>query len=88
MAENLGPNADPDAKEVVLGEKYRDVVTGFEGTAVIKMEHLNGCLQYVLEPGLDDDGKLRPQAMFDEQRLVDVSGERVATEAPPGNAWR
>lgn len=89
MADSMGPNTDPGAKEVVLGERYRDTITEFEGVAVVEMRHLNGCKQYVLEPGLDEDGKLRPQAAFDEQRLVEAeTGERVATEAPPGNALR
>lgn len=86
---DMGPNSDPDASEIILGERYRDVVTNFEGVAVVYTKHLNGCQQIVLEPGVDDKGNLRAQMAVDEQRLVLASsGERVATTAPPGNALR
>lgn len=86
---DMGPNEDADAPEITLGERYRDVVTNFEGVAVVYTEHLNGCRQIVLEPGVDEKGNLRQQMAVDEQRLV-LAGtdERVATTAPPGNALR
>lgn len=86
---DMGPNDEADAPEIELGERYRDVITNFEGIAVVASQHLNGCSQIVLDPGVDKDGNLRQQHMFDEQRLVLAdSGERVATAAPPGNALR
>lgn len=86
---DMGPNEDADAPEIELGERYRDVVTKFEGVAIIASQHLNGCRQIALDPGIDKDGNLRNQHWFDEQRLVlGESDERVATSAPAGNALR
>lgn len=35
-------------RKIKLGEKYRDTITGFEGTATGKHEYLHGCLQISL----------------------------------------
>lgn len=61
---------------VVLGQAYRDTISGFEGVAIAKTDWLHGCVRVSLE-GPMVDGK--EQAFtFDEQRLVDV-----ATSEPP-----
>ena len=35
-------------KEIKLGQKVRDTITGIEGIATSKTEYLNGCVQYEL----------------------------------------
>lgn len=52
-----------------LGSKVRDVVTGFEGVATSRVEYLNGCVQYGVQPKCGDDGKLPEAVYLDHQRL-------------------
>lgn len=41
-----------------LGVRVRDMVTGFEGIVVARVEFLNGCIQYMVKPNkLGKDGK-------------------------------
>ena len=40
-----------DAKnQIELGEKVRDIVTGFTGIAMARVEYLNGCVQFCVKP--------------------------------------
>ncbi len=72
----------PD-RSVVLGERYRDSITGFEGVAVSSATYLYGCIRVQLERA-DKDGKSESD-YFDEQRLVLVpAGDPVATTATSG----
>lgn len=66
-----------------LGNKYRDTLTGFEGTATGRTEYLYGCVRVLLE-GAGSDRK--PEDFwFDEQRLIEVGAERpVETNATSG----
>ncbi len=36
--------------EIKLGQKVKDVVTGFTGIAVAKCIYLNGCVQFQIVP--------------------------------------
>ena len=53
---------------VTLGEKYRDTITGFVGTATSRHEYMYGCVRVTLE-GDAVDGKAPEELSFDEQRL-------------------
>jgi len=35
---------------VELGQKVKDKITGFEGTATARIEFLNGCVQFLVRP--------------------------------------
>lgn len=85
-----GPDLESVAKQVddllhpvKLGEKYRDSITGVEGTATARVEYLYGCVRIDLE-GVDKAGE--PKAwIFDEQRLVSVAtNEPVKVTATSG----
>ena len=39
--------------QAILGERYRDEITGYEGVAVARMAVLHGCPQVKLETSLD-----------------------------------
>lgn len=72
---------------IQLGEKYRDPVTGFEGTATGLHLYQYGCLRVSLE-GQDKDGAPAEYA-FDEQRLVEVRTDRqVQSSATAGGPRR
>ncbi len=51
-----------------LGERYRDKLTGFVGTATARHEYLYGCVRVTLE-GQSVDDKAPEELSFDEQRL-------------------
>lgn len=53
----------------LLGKKARDRVTGFTGVVASISFDLYGCVQAILNPGADNDGKLRDQVWFDVARL-------------------
>ncbi len=50
--------------EIVLGQEYRDTITGFTGTATGKCEYYNGGTQIQLTPKLDKEGKLQKSGWF------------------------
>lgn len=55
-----------------LGEKVKDIVTGFSGIATSRVEYLNGCVQYCVSPPIDGDGKEVAPLYFDEGQLRKV----------------
>jgi hypothetical protein len=63
---------------VKLGEKVKDTLSGFEGTATGRAEYLYGCVRVQVE-GVKPDSDGKPvEVWFDEQRLTEAS------EAPVG----
>ena len=80
--------------EIKLGNKVKDIVTGFEGIATSKVEYLNGCIQYCVKPTKGKDGKMPEGEYIDQQQLLvvsvgiavgvkDIGG--VMGDAPKGN---
>lgn len=53
----------------LLGLRVRDRVTQFEGVVASVAFDLYGCVQAVVNPGVDKDGKLRDMTYFDVARL-------------------
>ncbi len=43
------------ASEVILGNTLVDIVTGFSGIAIAKVEFLNGCVQVCVKPKAVDN---------------------------------
>lgn len=58
-----------DESEIQLGEKYRDTVTGFEGTAIGRHQYLHGCERITLQSLEGGDIK---EYSFDAPSLVEV----------------
>ena len=56
-------------KEIKLGDKVRDIHTGFEGVAVAKTEFINGCIQYNILPKCKEKGKMPEDIGIDSQSL-------------------
>ena len=54
----------------LLGKKVTDKVTGFSGVVTTISFDLYGCIQAVVNPGMDRDGKLGDQGWFDVSRLT------------------
>ncbi|KKM02138.1 hypothetical protein LCGC14_1787370 [marine sediment metagenome] len=68
---------------IILGELYKDNITGYEGIATAKTEYLNGCVSILLQPqSLDKEGKIAEGDWFDVQRLIDRSDVNVGGPGP------
>lgn len=53
----------------LLGVTVRDMVTNFTGTAIGRLEYLNGCKQYGVKGKIQPDGKMPDVSWIDEQQL-------------------
>ena len=78
---------------VKLGNKVRDLITGFEGVAIARTEYLYGCVHICIAPKLGADGKRPENEWFDEQRVevvedtpVPVAAGYSATTGGPADA--
>jgi len=60
----------------ILGHRVVDKVTGFKGVAASVTFDLYGCIQVIVNPGLDNDGKPKDCHWFDYNRLT-ITGDRV-----------
>ena len=69
----------------LLGMRVEDVVTGFRGVVANVGFDLYGCIQAVVNPGVDADGSLRDSQWFDVNRLRVVSETPVLK--PPSFQW-
>lgn len=64
---------------IQLGDKCKDLVTGYEGVVVARTEWLNGCIRVTLQcDKLDKDGKPQDTYTFDEPQLVVLKTRKVA----------
>lgn len=63
----------------LLGLQVEDKVTGFQGVVTSVAFDLYGCVQAVVHPGTDKDGKIMDQLWFDVARLKVTSDEPVMT---------
>jgi hypothetical protein len=66
--------------EVVLGNRYRDTVSGWEGVATGRFEYMNGCFRICLG-GTDKDGQPE-DFVFDVEQIVPVDAPAVERSAP------
>ena len=65
-----------------LGRKAEDRVTGFSGIVTTVSFDLYGCIQVILNPGLDKDGKMGELHWFDINRLKVDFNEDPVMEQP------
>ena len=71
------------ASDIILGEKYRDEQTGYEGTATALYFFQYGCERVTIET-LDPGRKQLVQETFDAPRLVHVETGKRATVTRTG----
>lgn len=67
--------------EKIEGKLCKDQVSGFEGTAVGYAVYITGCVQVVLAPRVDKDGKLGDSIWFDLSR-VELCGFKPVPKPP------
>ena len=70
--------------DIVLGERYRDTYSGYEGVATSVVFYLNGCERVQLET-LDESSRELRENYFDAPRLTHVaSGVQAKSERTGG----
>jgi len=60
-----------------LGKRAKDVVTGAEGVIETISFDLYGCIQVILKPPVDKDGKIQDGRWCDISRIVIIDDEPV-----------
>ena len=65
----------------ILGHEVEDIVTGSKGVATTVGFDLYGCVQVIVNPGVDKEGKARELSWFDFKRLK-VTSKRPVMEQP------
>jgi len=68
----------------LLGKKATDSVTGFHGVVTSVCFDLYGCIQVLLTPTVDEDGKKREGYWMDTTRLTKV-GKKPVMQLPDYN---
>lgn len=61
---------------IELGDKVRDKITGYIGTAVARVEFINGCVQYEVAGQVGKDNKVPEPISIDEQSLVVIGKKK------------
>lgn len=63
---------------IELGDKVKDMVTGFGGVVVCRCVWLNGCVRFGVQPDkIGKDGKLPDYTWIDEPQLSIVQKAKV-----------
>lgn len=82
---NVGaPNAGDVSTRIgiVLGEKYKDKVSGFTGIATEQLDWLGGCSHIILTPPMNKDGKVETMRIQVERAQLVVPPKPKAEPAP------
>jgi len=70
---------------ITLGVEVQHTITGFKGVATARVEYLNGCIQYCVQPqGLDKDGKIFATEYIDDRALVEI-GPGITVNTRPSD---
>jgi hypothetical protein len=69
--------------KIELGTTAKDVITGFTGIVIGRVEYLTGCNQVLLSPKVAKDGSIRSSEWFDEQRCTVSSKTKVTLDNGP-----
>jgi hypothetical protein len=76
-------------KEITLGSKVKDKISGFTGIAISRTVFLNGCVRIEIDPDrLNKDGDLIEGAVFDEVQLEVVKVHIKKEITKPTHGYR
>lgn len=71
---------------IPFGSSVLDKVTGFKGVVIYRVEHMNNCVRYGVQPVVDKKGQLPENKVFDGPNLEIVAppkdGLPPTTETP------
>ena len=66
-----------------LGDEVKDIVTGFKGAIMARVQYFTGCNQYHVQPSkVNEKGEMTEGHYFDETRLV-KTGKKCITLIKP-----
>ena len=68
---------------IKLGEKVKDKVSGIIGVAVSRIEYLNGCIQYGVQPKFKKDEDEIKTWNIDEEQLESVKKKILKIKKTP-----
>ena len=69
---------------IKLGDKIKDPITGFKGTAVARCTYLYGCVRISVQGRIDKDGNIPDWVHFDEPQLEGIEPKEAKKEADHG----
>ena len=69
-------------KKIELGDKVKNILTGFEGIVTGQAIYLHGCSQSLVVPKISKDGEFRRSHWFDDPHLKVVKKAVVKTTDP------
>jgi len=86
----MGTAKTLEESATILGAKYRDKITGYEGVAVARCEYLSRCVHVELERGSSEKGKegTPESTWFDEERLDRVDAPVIRDPGPKRSPGR
>lgn len=65
-------------KSIELGQTGKDIITGFTGVCIGKVQYLTGCNQVALLPAkLSKDGNRMNAEYFDESRIMVTNAKTI-----------
>lgn len=68
-----------------LGQRARCIVTGFEGIVTVRVDHLNGCVQYLVKPHCvekDDEATTMPEGSYIDDVQLELVDEGILDRVP------
>jgi hypothetical protein len=69
---------------IKLGDKVRDKITGFKGSAVARTEWLNGCVRITIQPQAIKDGKPVGTDCFDIEQIKVIGKSSLSVTKTSG----
>lgn len=61
---------------IELGQKVKDKVTDFTGIAIAKIEYMNGCVQFCVQPKKAAKDTKFPESQYIDIEQLDVVGNK------------
>lgn len=66
-------------RDIRLGSEVKDLASGCAGIVTARIEYMNGCTQYSVQPAVTKDNVLPDSYWFDWQRL-EVTGPGITQD--------
>jgi hypothetical protein len=63
---------------IKLGQKVKDIISGFEGVVTGHVEYITGCNQALVQPAAKPDGDFVDNRWIDDDRLRIVNAEPIS----------
>lgn len=61
---------------IKLGNKVKDIVSGFKGITISRIEYLNGCIQYGVRP-ISKNGEKREGCEYIDEEQLEIIGKGI-----------